>query len=201
MKDAFHQVVVGGRADAANPEGTGTKAAAHLQAHVEPGETWTVRLRLTVESAGDPFDGFEEICAERESEADAFYATVIPSELTDDEKLVMRQALGGMLWSKQFYLYDVGAWLRERGVTPFSNGRVRNSGWFHMENADIFSMPDTWEYPWYASWDLAFHCAVLALVDPEFAKHQLELVLGSGTPGSRNDLALFSSHGEHARDP
>jgi hypothetical protein len=178
VKDAFHEVVVGGRAEAANPDGTGTKAAAHLQAVVGPGETWTVRLRLAPEAGGDPFARFDEIRAERRAEADEFYAGVIPSALSADEKLVMRQALAGMLWSKQFYNYDVAAWLRARGEGPFSGTTARNTGWYHMVNADVISMPDTWEYPWYAAWDLAFHCTALAIVDPQFAKDQLELVLG-----------------------
>jgi len=178
VKDAFHEAVVGGRVAAANPDGAGTKAAAHLQAVVEPGETWTVRLRLAPEAGGDPFAGFDEIRAERRSEADEFYWAVIPSSLSSDESLVMRQALAGMLWSKQFYAYDVGAWLRARGEGPFSGRTSRNADWYQMENADVFSMPDTWEYPWYAAWDLAFHCTALAIVDPQFAKDQLELVLG-----------------------
>src|SRR5206468_9329521 len=103
---------------------------------------------------------------------------IIPSSLSSDEKLVMRQALAGMLWSKQYYAYDVGAWLRARGQGPFSGRTSRNTDWYFMENANVFSMPDTWEYPWYAAWDLAFHCTALAIVDPQFAKDQLELVLG-----------------------
>jgi hypothetical protein len=178
VKDAFHEAVVHGREEAVNPNGVGTKAAAHAYSLVGPGETWTVHLRLAPESGGDPFAGIDDVRAERKAEADEFYASVIPAELTDDQKLVMRQALAGMLWSKQFYLYDVGEWLRERGSSPFTTRGLRNEPWYQMENADIFSMPDTWEYPWYASWDLAFHCVALALVDPQFAKKQLELVLG-----------------------
>jgi hypothetical protein len=180
VKDAFHEAVVGGRAEATNPDEVGTKAAAHLHAIAEPGETWTVRLRLTPKATKTPFSRFDETLAERRNEADEFYATVIPASLPDDARLVMRQALAGMLWSKQYYAYDVGAWLRERGCTPFATEGVRNEGWYHMENADVISMPDTWEYPWYAAWDLAFHCIALTLVDPQFAKDQLELML---TPG------------------
>ena len=177
VKDAFHEAVVDGRADATNPAGTGTKAAAHLREVVEPGETWTVRLRLREQAGTKPFAAFAEVRDARRAEADEFYASVIPASLTDDARLVMRQALGGMLWTKQFYAYDVAAWLRDRGRTPFSGEGVRNASWYHMENAHVISMPDTWEYPWYAAWDLAFHCVALALVDPGFAKDQLELML------------------------
>jgi hypothetical protein len=169
--------VVGGRADATNPAEVGTKAAAHLDALVGPGETWTVRLRLTGESTRSPFSRFDQTFAKRREEADEFFTDVMPASLSDDARLVMRQAMAGMLWSKQYYDYDVAAWLRERGASAFTTEGIRNEGWYHMENADVISMPDTWEYPWYAAWDLAFHCIALALVDPEFAKEQLELML------------------------
>jgi hypothetical protein len=177
VKDAFHEAVVGGRADATNPAEVGTKAAAHLDALVGPGETWTVRLRLTGESTRSPFSRFDQTFAKRREEADEFFTDVMPASLSDDARLVMRQAMAGMLWSKQYYDYDVAAWLRERGASAFTTEGIRNEGWYHMENADVISMPDTWEYPWYAAWDLAFHCIALALVDPEFAKEQLELML------------------------
>ncbi len=117
------------------------------------------------------------IVAARIAEADEFYATLLPESVSDDEKHVMRQALAGMLWSKQFYAYDVATWLRDRGRSPFDGGATRNAAWYQMENADVISMPDTWEYPWYAAWDLAFHTVALALVDIEFAKNQLELMV------------------------
>jgi hypothetical protein len=177
VKDAFHEAIVHGRADATNPAGTCTKAAAHLRAVVEPGETWTVWLRLRERSTTKPFARFAATVDARRAEADEFYAEVIPESLPDDARLVMRQALAGMLWSKQFYAYDVAAWLRDRGRTPFSSDGIRNASWYHMENAHVISMPDTWEYPWYAAWDLAFHCIALALVDAGFAKDQLELML------------------------
>ncbi len=177
VKDAFHEAVVGGRSEATNPAEVGTKAAAHLNAVVGPGETWTVRLRLTAKATGSPFSRFDQTIAKRRDEADEFYGEVIPAGLPDDAKLVMRQAFAGMLWSKQYYGYDVGAWLRDRGASAFTTEGIRNEGWYHMENADVISMPDTWEYPWYAAWDLAFHCIAFALVDPEFAKDQLELML------------------------
>jgi hypothetical protein len=177
VKDAFHAAVVDGRAEATNPAEVGTKAAAHLRAVVEPGATWTVRLRLTDEALEQPFAVFDRVAAGRREEADEFYAETIPAAVPDDAKLVMRQALAGMLWSKQFYAYDVAEWLRDRGAAPFAAEGIRNAGWYHMENSDVISMPDTWEYPWYAAWDLAFHCVALALVDAGFAKDQLELML------------------------
>src|SRR5262249_41056509 len=131
-------------------------------------------------SAADPFAGFDAMMQARRAEADEFYASVIPASLDDDHKNVMRQALAGMLWSKQFYHYDVDQWLEERGADPFKPNRVsapRNEHWHHIYNADILSMPDKWEYPWYAAWDLAFHVIALTLVDEDFGKQQLDLML------------------------
>src|SRR5262249_56923286 len=129
------------------------------------GETWPVPRRLGTAELADPFGDFDEIADARRAEADEFYAGLLPESAPEDEKRVLRQALAGMLWSKQFYAYDVAAWLRDRGRTPFDHGNFRNSAWYQMENADVISMPDTWEYPWYAAWDLAFHCIALAVVD------------------------------------
>jgi hypothetical protein len=183
VKDAFDQVLVHGRTDAVNPAYTGTKAASSHALHVAPGQSASVRLRLTASNpraTGDPFRGFDRIFEMRQKEADEFYRNVIPANLSADQTNIMRQALAGMLWSKQFYLYDVDTWLRERGVDPFlskAEAAPRNFQWHHMYNGDIISMPDKWEYPWYAAWDLAFQVVVLALVDVDFAKQQLELVL------------------------
>jgi mannosylglycerate hydrolase MGH1-like protein len=177
VKDAFHAYVVDGRTDAVNPERVGSKAAAHLQATVAPGATWTIRLRLTASRREDAFTDFDAVAAARREEADEFYGELTPPALSDDAKLVMRQALAGMLWSKQFYLYDVATWLREHGGEAWASHATRNTAWFHMDNGDVISMPDTWEYPWYATWDLAFHAVALSLVDPAFAKSQLELML------------------------
>jgi hypothetical protein len=177
VKDAFHASVVGGDIAATNPDGLGTKAAAHVTAVVGPGETWTVRLRLAHAELADPFGEFEAIAAARRAEADEFYGALLPETSSEDERRVLRQALAGMLWSKQFYAYDVAIWLRDRGRTPFDAGTTRNAAWYQMENSDVISMPDTWEYPWYAAWDLAFHCIALAVVDIEFAKRQLELMV------------------------
>jgi hypothetical protein len=189
VKDGINNVVVHGRADAVNPEQVGTKASAHYHLTVAPGGSETIRLRLTgTTPAGPPpsdrdaagvFAGFESSLQARRREADEFYATVIPASLDADSASVMRQALAGMLWSKQFFHYDVDRWLEERGADPFRPMRSapRNEHWHHMNNADVISMPDKWEYPWYAAWDLAFHVLALTLVDEEFGKQQLDLML------------------------
>ena len=187
VKDGINDFVVGGRHDAVNPDHTGTKLAAHHVLELGPGESASVRVRLTsapAEGSGpaQPLGrGFDNVMRARREEADRFYAHVIPSALSSDQAMVMRQALAGMLWSKQYYEYDVHRWLREHGVDPWDSSAatspVRNVPWFHMGAGDIISMPDKWEYPWFAAWDLAFHCAPLSLVDVDFAKEQVELLL------------------------
>ncbi len=183
VKDAFHQYVIQGDAEAVNPAHTGTKAAARYILEIPAGESTVVRLRLSAESAAAPFgESFETIFAERLADADEFYDRITPPTLSKDEELVHRQALAGMLWSKQYYYFDLDTWLKEHNAHPLigSNTRtVRNAEWFHMLNGDIISMPDKWEYPWYAAWDLAFHAVSLALVDFDFAKEQLSLMLRS----------------------
>jgi hypothetical protein len=182
VKDGINDHVVHGRKDAVNPEQKGTKAAAHYRLTVNPGECRVARLRLAdaALSKDGPFGGFDDVLETRHKEADRFYATVIPRSLTADQANVMRQALAGMMWSKQFYLYDVDRWLEERGSDVFQANRKqapRNDRWHHMYNGDVISMPDKWEYPWYAAWDLAFHVLALTLVDPDFGKQQLKLIL------------------------
>lgn len=176
VKDGINDYIVSGRQDAVNPGRSGTRAAADYSISVGPGETQTIRLRLVRGSPGRDsqlFGGnFRMQLALRKAEADEFYQALAPDSLGVDERRVMRQALAGMLWSKQFYYYDVKAWIEEHG------GNVRrNSEWSHIKNADVISMPDKWEYPWYAVWDLAFHTAPLGLVDADFAKQQLSLFL------------------------
>jgi hypothetical protein len=146
---------------------------------VPGGGSAVVRLRLADAEPADPFgNGFDEVLALRRAEADEFYATLLPPGLGADERAVARQALAGMLWSKQFYAYDVERWLAEHGADPLgADPRLRNSGWFHLVADDVISMPDTWEYPWFAAWDLAFHTIALSLVDTAFAKEQLGLLL------------------------
>jgi hypothetical protein len=183
-KDGIIQAVVHGDRNAINPELHGTKASAHYRFTVAARESRTVRLRLTDQPPDRlpaPFgDAFEVPFKARQSEADAFYDAITPDSLTRDEAHVMRQALSGMLWSKQYFYYDLAEWLREHGDKPEEGvrARVRNKDWFHMYNADVISMPDKWEYPWYAVWDLAFHTIPLSLVDVDFAKEQLRLFLG-----------------------
>jgi mannosylglycerate hydrolase MGH1-like protein len=187
VKDAINEYVVHGRQDAVNPENAGTKVAVHHALTVPGGQSTTLRLRLTEVAPGptgigqhEPFGaGFETVMKARRQEADEFYASITPAKLDADAANVMRQALAGMLWSKQFYYYDVDRWLSEHGADPFNPHRnaPRNGHWHHMLNADVVSMPDKWEYPWYAAWDLAFHILPLTLVDPEFGKEQLDLIL------------------------
>lgn len=181
VKDSINDYVVHGNKDAVNPENKGTKVAAHYQLNVQPGECQVVRLRLSQTlPQGNVFADFDDIVKIRHKEADEFYDQVIPKSLNADQANVMRQALAGMLWSKQFYHYDVDKWLEERGSDPFKASRKqapRNDLWHHMYNGDVISMPDKWEYPWYAAWDLAFHVLALTLVDPDFGKQQLRLML------------------------
>jgi hypothetical protein len=187
-KDAINEFVVAAAAEAVNPARTGTKVAAHSVLEVPAGRSVEVRVRLR---AADGVTGsgptlgpaFDEVMGARREEADQFYATVIPPTVRPDGAMVMRQALAGMLWGKQYYEYNVHRWLAEHGVNPWdpnaTASSVRNVGWFHMIVGDIISMPDKWEYPWFAAWDLAFHTAPLALVDVDFAKEQVELLLNT----------------------
>jgi len=181
-KDGFHEYVVHGNQGAVNPEGFGTKAAAHYQVAVGGRQSAVIRMRLSRAKAigGGVGKGFDGIFEDRIREADEFYGTLFPARSTVDDRRIIRQALAGMLWSKQFYYFDLDLWLREHGynATGFKrNQTMRNAPWFHMLNADVISMPDKWEYPWYAAWDLAFHTVALAMVDVDFAKAQLELMI------------------------
>ncbi len=183
VKDGIDGYVVHGRREAVNPDRKGTKASAYYSITVGARASQTLRLRLSDGASATPFGrGFDATMQERQREADEFYASVIPSSLQPDAANVMRQALAGMLWSKQFYYYDVDKWLEERGADPFKPMRrraPRNEHWHHVYNADVISMPDKWEYPWYAAWDLAFHVLALTLVDEDFGKLQLDLMLRS----------------------
>ena len=180
VKDAFHRRVIGGELNAVNPGKSGTKAAAHLHLEVPAHGSKVVHLRLSNKPSSSPFADFDETFAARIVDADEFYARVTPPSLNEDERRVHRQALAGMLWSKQYYFFDLDRWLEEHHAHPMmdnSKKAVRNAEWFHMLNSDIISMPDKWEYPWYAAWDLAFHTIALSLVDFDFAKDQLLLML------------------------
>jgi hypothetical protein len=188
VKDAFHVYLINGLSAAVNPALTGTKAAAHFQNEIAPGQSWTVRLRLldrnpadTAEDARRLFGpGFDQVHALRQKEADEFYAARIRAGASDDANRVQRQAFAGLVWNRQSYHYDVRRWLMGDPTQPApdQDRRLgRNHDWPHLYNSDVISMPDKWEYPWYASWDLAFHCVATALIDPEFAKEQLILFL------------------------
>jgi len=181
-KDGIGEHLVRG-ADSVNPAGEGTKVAAHVRLEVSAGGSVAVFVRLAregPETLTAPFADAAEVIALRRGEADEFYETITPPTVGGDAKAVMRQALAGMLWSKQCYYFDVDRWLREREAHPLRGSKrrgTRNESWFHMVNHDVVSMPDKWEYPWYAAWDLAFHCIPLAIVDPDFAMHQIDLML------------------------
>jgi hypothetical protein len=179
VKDAFHEYLISGRGEAINPANEGTKAAAHYRLEVPAQQERSIRLRLSADNIAAPFAQFEEVFAARIADADEFYDRITPGVFSADERRIHRQALGGMLWSKQFYHFDLDRWLREHGSHPLDAGgrNSRNADWFHMLNHDIISMPDKWEYPWYAAWDLAFHTLALSLVDFDFAKEQLLLML------------------------
>jgi hypothetical protein len=189
VKDGINNFVVNGQQDAVNPFRTGTKAAAYYQIQLGGGETKVIRLRLGTAmppevpaSKSSAIFGkhFDEVMAGRLREADSFYTAITPPSVGKDESLVMRQSMAGMLWTKQYYYFDLDKWLEEHGADPLIPGKsqhLRNRQWYHMLNDDVISMPDKWEYPWYAAWDLAFHCVALTAVDPDFAKKQLELML------------------------
>ncbi len=178
VKDAFHRYLIDGERAAVNPSGSGTKTAAAYHATIAPGESVTLRLRLSSSAPSKPFGDFEPIFEKRLAEADEFYHATQNPRLSKGEQRIQRQALAGMLWSKQLYYYDIEQWLTGDpcAVPPPSRRRGRNCKWNHLSNFDVLSMPDKWEYPWYASWDLAFHCIPLSLVDADFAKRQLELM-------------------------
>jgi len=182
VKDAFHAYIISNRREAVNPAKLGTKTAAHYLLEVPARGSKTVRLRLAAAQINDAFGGFEQIFKSRIADADEFYDRITPQSLDEDQRCVHRQALAGILWSKQFYYFDLEGWLREHKSHPLLESArhdVRNTDWFHMLNRDVISMPDKWEYPWYAAWDLAFHTVALSLVDFDFAKEQLLLMLRS----------------------
>jgi mannosylglycerate hydrolase MGH1-like protein len=183
VKDGIHDYVVNGRQDAVNPDQHGTKVAAHYQATIGAGQSAVIRLRLSSglpDAKRQPFGKvFDVVFADRLREADEFYRSVTPSSVSADAATVLRQAIAGMLWSKQYFFFDGDNWLDEHHSNPLHSGyrAARNSEWFHMLNRDIISMPDKWEYPWYAAWDLAFHTLPISIVDPDFARDQMKLML------------------------
>jgi len=181
VKDGINDYVINRKANAVAAYPMGTKAAVHYKLEIPARATVSVRLRLTdIDFSGAAFEGFDRLLATRRNEADEFYRTLIPQHLSPDAQNIMRQSFAGMLWSKQFYHYELQRWLAgdpENPSPPPERRSGRNKEWTHLYNADVISMPDKWEYPWYAAWDLAFHCVPLSLVDCEFAKEQLVLLL------------------------
>ena len=180
VKDAFHRAIVGGDRSAVSPVPRGTKCAGVHRIELAPGASKTIRFRTSKSALASPFGDYDEVFAARIAEADEFYAAVMPDGLGEDERRVYRQAMAGLLWSKQYYALDVDRWLRgdpTQPTPPQERKRGRNSEWQHLYNSEVLSMPDKWEYPWYAAWDLAFHCIPLAIVDPDLAKSQLYLLL------------------------
>jgi hypothetical protein len=180
VKDGIDRCVAGGRREAVNPGGAGTKAAAHYTLDLAPHASKTIRLRLTAGGGlTDPFDAIDGVMQKRRIEADEFYAELADVPMSDDLRSIQRQAFAGILWSKQFYYYVVQEWLDgdpAQPAPPPQRRQGRNHNWVHLHAADVLSMPDTWEYPWFAEWDLAFHCVVLALLDPDYAKKQMDLL-------------------------
>jgi len=179
VKDGIHEYVINGQKDAVNPDQTGTKVAIHYRLILAPGETQTIQLRLSDIPQNSPFQEFHSVLTTRIQEADEFYQRVTPYALTDDRRNVQRQAFAGMLWCKQYYHYIVDDWLKGDPTAPQpakERKQGRNHEWFHLYTDDILSMCDKWEYPWFAAWDLAFHCITFAMIDPEFAKYQLDVL-------------------------
>ena len=183
VKDGINDYIIKADKNAVNPRQVGTKVSAHFSLNVKAKSSATIQLRLTKDAPAtltDPFgQQFDKAFEARGAEADEFYESITPPHTPEDEKNVFRQALGGMLWSKQYYFFDLHQWLKEHDADPSFQGKnnSRNREWYHMVNGDVISMPDKWEYPWYAAWDLAFHTSALSLVDFDFAKEQLELML------------------------
>ena len=177
VKDSFHRRIIANEIDAVNPDKVGTKFAAWYQITVSAGQAKTIDLVLTAKESKDPFAKTEKLFEQRRTEADAFYNGLLPAGDVDDRRL-FRQAMAGMIWSKQFFHFDVLRWLHGDGMPPPENRKNgRNAHWKHLRAGDVISMPDTWEYPWFAAWDLAFHCMAFSLVDVDFAKNQIELLL------------------------
>ncbi len=197
FKDGINEYIVEGQTTAVNPAETGTKAAARYQFTVEPGQPQTVRLRLSQPAHAAPFADFDHLFATRRAEADEFYDCIQEGLSSSDARNVQRQAFAGMLWSKQYYYYDVSQWLDGdpgRPAPPPERLEGRNCAWRHLHNADIVSMPDKWEYPWYAAWDLAFHCLPLAMVDADFAKQQLRLLCQDGYLHPNGQMPAYEWH-------
>lgn len=205
-KDAFHNAIIGKKnIGALRKRNYGTKFSPVYDYTIEPNESKTIYLRLSDKELGNAFEeGFENIFSERKAEADDFYNAILPKNIPDDLKQIQRQSLAGMLWSKQYYHYDVEKWLSTSdGITPINEGKLsgRNHDWKHLKNQDIILMPDKWEYPWYAAWDLAFHCIPMAMMDPCFAKHQLLLIMREWYMKPDGQLPAYEWHFSDVNPP
>lgn len=177
VKDAFHRYLINGEEKAVNVQNNGTKGAAHYKRILQPHETWTVRLRLSQHPLEQPFLDFDALQSQRQAESNAFYHAVLSPDCSESDKRIQRQAFANLLWGKQLYYFDIEQWLDNDGIShPIHRQHHRNKDWIHLVNFDILSMPDKWEYPWFASWDLSFQCLSLALIDPDFSKRQLTLM-------------------------
>jgi hypothetical protein len=180
VKDGFHRHIVNGEADAVNPAKTGTKAGLHIRRHVKGGQSTVILLRLSNAEIKNPLAEVDKLVKQGLADADAFYADIHPSKATADEKMIQRQAFAGLMWSKQNYIFDVDQWLagdNSKSPPPASRNNIRNQHWKHLNSMRVLSMPDKWEYPWFAAWDLAFHTVAIALIDPDFSKEQLWFML------------------------
>ncbi len=202
-KDAFHRYVIEGERTAVNPARSGTKAAFVHRLELGPGEEQVLRLRLTTADRGEAFAGFDAVMSDRRRDADDFHEGLAPPGLDAEERRIHRQALAGLLWTKQMYYYDVAQWRRGDPAGPYADRPPdgRNGGWEHLNNFDVLSMPDAWEYPWYAAWDLAFHCVPFALVDPGFAKRQLMLLTREWYQHPNGQLPAYEWHFGDANPP
>ncbi len=206
VKDAFHHAIIKRKNIAAlRRKKSGTKFAPVYHYNLEAGSSKTLYLRLSNSELADPFEhGFENIFLHRKAEADEFYKAILPADISDDLLNIQRQALAGLLWSKQYYHYDVERWLTTSdGITEVNAGKLhgRNNEWKHLKNQDIILMPDKWEYPWYAAWDLAFHCIPMAKLDPEFAKHQLLLIMREWYMKPDGQLPAYEWHFSDVNPP
>jgi hypothetical protein len=206
VKDAFHDAIIRKKnIGKLRKRNQGTKFAAVYDYHIEPGESKTIYLRLSNKEMENAFEpGFENIFLSRKAEADDFYNAILSSNISGDLRKIQRQALAGMLWNKQYYHYDVEKWLTTSdGITPVNDGKLygRNHDWKHLKNQNVISMPDKWEFPWYAAWDLAFHCIPMAIMDPCFAKHQLLLIMREWYMKPDGQLPAYEWHFSDVNPP
>jgi hypothetical protein len=204
QKDGINDYIVNGRQNAVNPDRTGTKSAFHATVTVPPGQSATVRLRLSArrpEALSEPFADFDATFAARKREADDFYTALLPASLSEDARSVVRQGYAGLLWTKQAYVYDVERWLNARGVRRDTQDGGRNRHWFHLYSADVISMPDKWEYPWFAAWDLAFHAVAFGFLDPDFAREQLLLMLSDRYQHPNGQLPAYEWNFDDVNPP